>query len=76
MHDVRDILAQSKVFKHLFSRIGSSVIVYARDMKEVQGLLKSIDFEDMWIEVETKERTFFFNLHKVTAIEGKPYTGY
>ncbi len=68
--DVREEMGKRPLVKHLFARMNEEITVETRK-KPIMGVLRSIDLELKFIEVNNKKerKTFFINLINIIDIE-------
>lgn len=63
---------ENPLLNHLFARLNTRVKVMAKEGVYIEGILKTIQRDNYWIEIDAETKTFFVNMFKVIFIETEP----
>jgi hypothetical protein len=70
MDDIKRVLNDSPLIRHLFNKLGTQVTVLINKEKII-GDLASIDVHRKFIEISVEGETFFLNMRRLDYIKTK-----
>ena len=63
---------EGPLLNHLFARLNTRVKVMTKEGMFIEGVLRTIQRDNYWIEIDGGTKTFFVNMFKIVFIEAEP----